>query len=54
MLLWELIKKNILIKNLQGSHPLLENCLRVTVGTPEENKLFLSRLRNIVIASQVL
>jgi histidinol-phosphate aminotransferase len=47
----ELIKKNILIKNLQGSHPLLENCLRVTVGTPEENKLFLSRLRNIVIAS---
>ena len=46
----ELIKQNILIKNLQGAHPLLENCLRVTVGTPEENELFLSKLSNIVIA----
>jgi histidinol-phosphate aminotransferase len=25
-------------------HPLLENCLRVTVGTPEENRLFLDAL----------
>jgi len=46
----ELIKQNILIKNLQGGHPLLENCLRVTVGTPEENALFLSKLSTIVIA----
>lgn len=46
----ELINKNILIKNLHGSHPSLENCLRVTVGIPEENKLFLERLSEIVNA----
>ncbi len=34
-------KQGILIKCLQGSHPLLDNCLRVTVGTPDENKAFL-------------
>jgi len=27
----------ILVKNLDGSHPLLANCLRMTVGTPDEN-----------------
>jgi len=27
----------ILVKNLHGSHPLLANCLRITVGTPDEN-----------------
>lgn len=27
----------ILIKNLDGSHALLANCLRITVGTPSEN-----------------
>lgn len=46
----ELIKQKILIKNLQGAHPLLENCLRVTVGTPEENELFLTKLGKIVTA----
>ena len=30
-------QRGVLIKNLHGSHRLLENCLRVTVGTPEEN-----------------
>lgn len=45
----ELIKQNILIKNLQGAHPLLENCLRVTVGTEEENKAFLSALKSILV-----
>jgi len=45
----ELIKQNILIKNLQGAHPLLENCLRVTVGTEEENKAFLSTLKSILV-----
>jgi histidinol-phosphate aminotransferase len=38
----------ILIKNLHGSHPLLENCLRVTIGTPEENQAFLSTLSEIL------
>lgn len=34
----------VLIKSLHGSHPLLENCLRVTVGTPQENGRFASAL----------
>ncbi|QDQ26494.1 histidinol-phosphate transaminase [Chitinimonas arctica] len=34
----------ILIKNLHGAHPLLLNCLRVTVGTPQENERVLSVL----------
>ncbi|SCY81154.1 histidinol phosphate aminotransferase apoenzyme [Nitrosospira sp. Nl5] len=38
-------KRDVLIKNLDGSHPLLENCLRVTVGTAGENAQFLEALR---------
>jgi len=38
----------ILIKNLHGAHPLLENCLRVTIGTPAENQVFLSTLLEIL------
>jgi histidinol-phosphate aminotransferase len=34
--------RRILIKNLHGWHPLLANCLRITVGTPEENALLLA------------
>lgn len=34
----------ILIKNLGGAHPLLADCLRVTVGTPEENAAFVRAL----------
>jgi histidinol-phosphate aminotransferase len=37
-------ERGVLIKNLAGSHPLLENCLRVTVGTPQENAAFLAAL----------
>ena len=40
-------EKGILIKNLAGSHPLLENCLRVTVGTPSENEAFLKALSEL-------
>lgn len=43
-----LLENKILIKNLNGTHPLLENCLRVTVGTAEENKSFLSALKSIL------
>lgn len=38
----------ILIKNLHGSHPLLDNCLRVTVGTREQNEQFIAALQNIL------
>jgi histidinol-phosphate aminotransferase len=34
----------ILVKNLDGSHPALADCLRVTVGKPEENDAFLAAL----------
>jgi len=37
-------QRGVLIKNLHGSHPLLADCLRVTVGTPAENAQFLSAL----------
>jgi histidinol-phosphate aminotransferase len=38
-------QRGVLVKNLHGSHPLLEQCLRVTVGTPQENDRFLTALR---------
>jgi histidinol-phosphate aminotransferase len=37
-------QRKVLIKNLHGSHPLLAGCLRVTVGMPRENEIFLSAL----------
>ena len=36
--------RGVLIKNLDGSAPALRDCLRVTVGTPEENAAFLAAL----------
>ena len=37
-------REGILIKKLTGSHPALADCLRVTVGTPQENEAFLRAL----------
>jgi histidinol-phosphate aminotransferase len=34
----------ILVKNLHGWHPLLQQCLRITVGTPQENDALLAVL----------
>ncbi len=36
--------RGVLVKCLDGSHPLLADCLRVTVGLPEENAAFLKAL----------
>jgi histidinol-phosphate aminotransferase len=36
-----LLDRKVLIKNVGKMHPLLENCLRITVSTPEENRLLL-------------
>jgi histidinol-phosphate aminotransferase len=36
--------RKILVRNLHASHPLLANCLRLTVGTPGENELMLAAL----------
>jgi histidinol-phosphate aminotransferase len=35
----------ILVKNLHGWHPLLANCLRITVGTPQENDAVIAALQ---------
>jgi histidinol-phosphate aminotransferase len=44
--LFERLKeRRILVKNVSGLHPLLANCLRLTVGTPEENTLMIDALK---------
>ncbi|HBH35131.1 MAG TPA: histidinol-phosphate transaminase [Gammaproteobacteria bacterium] len=35
----------VLIKNLHGSHPLLKDCLRITVGTEAENRALIEALK---------
>jgi histidinol-phosphate aminotransferase len=37
--------RGVLVKNIAGLHPLLVNCLRLTVGTPEENTLMIDALK---------
>lgn len=38
----------ILVKNLHGSHPRLADCLRVTVGTADENTAVITALRRLL------
>ena len=38
----------ILIKNLHAKGSLLENCLRVTIGLPEENDRFINALKELI------
>jgi histidinol-phosphate aminotransferase len=38
-------RRGVLVKNVASLHPLLANCLRLTVGTPEENALMIEALR---------
>jgi len=49
-------QQGVLVKNLDGSHPLLADCLRITVGTPEENAAFLAafRPRNLLPGDSVV
>ena len=37
--------RGVLVKNIEGLHPLLKNCLRLTVGTPQENVLMVDALK---------
>ncbi|MDE2629145.1 MAG: histidinol-phosphate aminotransferase, partial [Burkholderiales bacterium] len=37
--------RGVLVKHVAGLHPLLANCLRITVGTPEENVLMFEALK---------
>ncbi|MBW8893670.1 MAG: histidinol-phosphate aminotransferase, partial [Burkholderiales bacterium] len=36
--------RGVLIKNVSAMHPLLANCLRITIGTPDENTRLLAEL----------
>lgn len=38
--------RGVLVKHIAGLHPLLANCLRLTVGAPEENDLMLRALKD--------
>ena len=38
-------QRQVLVKNVSSSHPLLANCLRLTVGTPDENRQMLAALQ---------
>lgn len=40
----------VLIKNLDAVHPLLTDCLRLTVGTPDENEVLLNLLEAVATA----
>jgi len=45
---WQaLVDRSVLVRNC-GSWPRLDNCLRVTVGTPSENDRFLAALSEVV------
>ncbi len=44
----KLKQRGVLVKCLDGSHPALADCLRVTVGTPDENAQFIAALRAAV------
>ena len=44
----ELVERGILVKNVSASSPALKDCLRVTVGTEDENEAFVAALRLVV------
>jgi histidinol-phosphate aminotransferase len=39
-------RAGVLVKNVSKMHPLLTQCLRLTVGTPDENRLMLAALQS--------
>ena len=41
----EMKQRGVLVKNVSAMHPLLSNCLRLTVGTREENAQMLAALK---------
>ena len=49
----ELKQKNILIKCLDGGHELLKDCLRITVGTTDQNDQLVSALAEISLSGSV-
>jgi len=46
--LFETLKQyRILIKKLHGSHPLLDQCVRITIGSAAQNDAVLAVIRNL-------
>jgi len=43
-----LIAQGILVKNLHRAHPSLTDCLRITVGLPEENRVLVDALGSLL------
>ena len=41
-------RHGVLVRSLHGAHPLLANCLRITVGRPEENRILLAALKESI------
>ena len=41
----QLKARGILVKNVSAMHPLLAQCLRLTVGTPEETSQLIEALK---------
>jgi len=37
-------RQKVLVKNFSGGHPMLDNCLRLTIGSPPENRAMLAAL----------
>jgi histidinol-phosphate aminotransferase len=37
--------QGVLVRNFDGGPPALENCLRISIGTPEENRILLNAMR---------
>ena len=40
-----LLNRGVLVRNMKG---VVDGCLRVTVGTPEENRIFIKALREVM------
>jgi histidinol-phosphate aminotransferase len=41
----DLKQRGVLVKHVAALHPLLANCLRLTVGTPAENDALIAALK---------
>jgi histidinol-phosphate/aromatic aminotransferase/cobyric acid decarboxylase-like protein len=51
---FEVLKAHkVLVKNVSKMHPLLANCLRLTIGTPDENQQLLAALQAALNSSKV-
>ena len=42
--------RRIFVRNFSGSHPLMANCLRISIGSAEENRALLTALNDILSA----